>query len=165
MGLRGQAHGIEEPEAFLPNVAVGTGDHDVLQGGEITDQVGVLKDEAELLHAECGALLFGHFGEGPALVLDPTVGRRLETTHQIEQRRLARPARSENPEELAVPDFKIDLAASKDFSPVVFINERGPANLDQTSLLSTTPTGSHRRNRAITVNAAARQMEIGTGTL
>ena len=87
---------------------------DVLLGGQRGDQVEELEDEADLLAAEVGELVLREVRDVDAVDDDASVGGRVDAAEEVEERGLARAARSDDRHELAARDAEIDVVEGGD---------------------------------------------------
>src|SRR6185436_12788241 len=79
---------------------------DILDRGELRQQVMELVDEAERGVSHPAALHFAHRAERLALDHDAARGRRIEAAEQVEQRRLARARTPDDGDALARPHLE-----------------------------------------------------------
>ena len=83
------------------------GDGDVLLGCERRDQVEVLEDETDLLGADLGQLLVAQSAQVTAREPDRAPSRAVERPEQLQEGRLAGPARAFERDHLAGVDDEV----------------------------------------------------------
>ncbi len=86
------------------------GHHDVLEGGELGEQVMELEDEADALVAECRELTARELGDVAALAGDRTRCGQVEGAEQVEQGALAGARRADDADHLSRRDHEVDAA-------------------------------------------------------
>ena len=84
------------------------GEGDVLERGEVRQQVRALEDVGDPVRAHRAARRAVERGERPAVPLDDAAGRLDEAAEHVQQRRLARAGAAEQREALARPDLEVD---------------------------------------------------------
>src|SRR5262249_10812026 len=82
--------------------------HDVLEGGEVGDQVELLEDDPDLLAAEAHALVLGHGGEVSAVDDDAARAGLVQRTEQVDERGLPGSRGTHHAQPLPGADREID---------------------------------------------------------
>ena len=95
------------------HAAVGERQLDVLEHGEIADQVEALEDEPDLAVADARALRGGQLGDRPAVQQVLPFGRRVEQAENRQQRRLAAARRPGDRDVLALADLEVDARRAR----------------------------------------------------
>jgi hypothetical protein len=90
-------------------LAIGQREADVLEDGQLADQVEGLEDEADLAVADAGALVAGEVADVVAVEPVLAAGRRVEEAEDREERRLAAARGAGDADVLAVRDFEVEL--------------------------------------------------------
>jgi hypothetical protein len=130
---------------------------DVLERGELRQQVMELVDEAERAIAHGAARGFGERGERDAVDEDLTAGRRVEPAEQVQQRALAGARGADDRHALAWRDREIDAEQHGHFERAAAIGLREPA-ADEHGPCGTRVTrgAAFHHERCITHSAARR---------
>ena len=92
---------------------------DVLDRGQRRQQVEELEHEADLAAAQARELGLAQLVDALAVEPDLAGRRAIEAGEEVEQRRLAAPARAHDRDELAALDREVDAAQASTFAPPV----------------------------------------------
>jgi hypothetical protein len=120
----GKSELVYQPAGAVADLgATGNGPYylDVLQGGEVVEQVAGLKHEADVVSAKPRQLTPGQVRQLAASDGDRSCGGGEQAADHREERRLARAAGSNDRHELSDGDVEADTANGADFSVSVLV--------------------------------------------
>ena len=107
-GAVGQADAVEGLEGFLlvGHRVVVLGDHDVLEGRQVADEVELLEDEADGAAAHLGELVGGQVGDVVAVQHDGALGGGVHGADDVHERGLAGAGGADDGDPLAARDLE-----------------------------------------------------------
>ena len=107
-GAVGQTHAVESLEGFLfvGHRMVVLRDHDVLEGGQVADEVELLEDEADRAAADLGEFVGGQVGDVVPVEHDGALGGRVHGSDDVHESRLAGAGGADDGDPLAARDLE-----------------------------------------------------------
>ena len=110
-GAVGEADAVEGLEGFLlvGHRVVVLGNHDVLEGGEVADEVELLEDEADGTAAHLGEFVGGEVGDVVPVEHDGALGSGVHGTDDVHEGGLAGAGGADDGDPLAARDFQRDV--------------------------------------------------------
>src|SRR5581483_5559677 len=135
-----------QPQLLARNSRRGEAGLDVLERRQRRDQVELLEDEAEGAQPQLGELVVAELGQVAAFEEHVAGGGTVERAEELQQRRLARPARPLQRDELARLDRQVDAVDGADLDRPLAEDLRDVAQLVEAH--STVLSASAGRRRA-----------------